>query len=837
MTDFSNSRLWGARLLRALKEIAVKGLIMGLGCVLAIPAYAQDKQSGINALMDEIVVTARKREESIQDTPIAVSAFSGASLEARGIVRIDDLDSITPNMTFSNINTNGGGGSNTSIYIRGVGQTDFVPSADPGVGIYVDGVYYARSIGSVLDLIDIDRVEILRGPQGTLFGRNTTGGAIAIHTQKPHEEFEVTLRGKVGTDDRMDLVAKVNGALADNLFASATFASFNQDGYVVNPDTGLDLGDDETMAFRGAIRWLVSDNLEINISGDYSRDRENGQASVSSSDPNRVVLFTLPDPTDRTDTGSGGFAHNVLTGANSSFNPLNGSFPFPPTLGSSGPGGFQRVFTNCDATGANIAGTTSGCANASTVGLGTNNSTLSTYYDADIWGIAATIDWQINDNLKIKSITSKRDLESEFAHDGDASPFMLSWVRDFYHQDQFSQEIQISGTAFDDRLNWILGGYYFEEDGLNYNPVDFASVDIESGGFFEHDSKAAFAQGTYDVTDNLHITAGIRYTKDTKDFILKDFTFTGTAGITTPGQFVLLQTAIPVFAPPGPLGTGTVVRLVTPGTYTLKADDWTPMANIAYDWNDELMTYVTYSEGFKSGGIQQRIAGVPEGMVAPTYDPEFVESYEIGFKYNNRDANFVLNVAAFFVDYSDIQLETIDPAGGIAPQLKNAGNGEVIGFEVETRWSPVDTWFVEAALGYLDTEITEADPEATASGGPVAGDRFPHVSKWSLSGSLIKEIGLGDNGTLTPRLDYAYRTKVLFSPDNNPFDVQKSYGLLNASLGWDSADDKYRLNFYVNNIFANNQTLYSNQSPSSATQLDVIGRGDTEWYLTGEVRF
>lgn len=810
MTDFSISRLWGARLLRALKEIAVKGLMMGLTCVLAIPAYAQDKQSGINALMDEIVVTARKREESIQDTPIAVSAFTGENLEARGIVRIDDLDSITPNMTFSNINTNGGGGSNVSVYIRGVGQTDFLPSADPGVGIYVDGVYYARSIGSVLDLIDIDRVEILRGPQGTLFGRNTTGGAIAIHTKKPHEEFEVTLRGKVGTDDRMDLVAKVNGALTDNLFANAAFASFNQDGYLVNPNTGQDMGDDETMAFRGAIRWLVSDNLEINISGDYTRDRENGSATVSSADPNRVVLL---------EPGSGGFNHNFLTG------------PFGPPINNPGDGPFIRVRNDCDGvpgTAASLAGTLPSCANASTVGLGTNNGTLATFSDVDIWGISATIDWQITDNLKIKSITSKRDLESEFAHDGDASPFLLSWVRDFYHQDQFSQEIQISGTAFDDRLNWIIGGYYFEEDGLNYNPVDFANIDIESGGFFEHDSKAAFAQGTFDVTEKLHITAGIRYTKDTKDFIIKDFTFTGSAGVAIPGQLVVLQSVIPTFAPPG-----FVLRVVDSGTYTLKADDWTPMANIAYDWNDELMTYFTYSEGFKSGGVQQRIAG-PFGA-APTYDPEFVESYEVGFKYNNAAGNFTLNVAAFYVDFSDIQLETIDPNGGIAPQLQNSGIGEVKGFEVEMRWSPLDTWFVETALGHLDTEITEAD--ATQVGGPAVGDRFPHVSKWTGAVSVIKEFGLGDSGTLTPRLDYSYRTKVLFSPDNNPRNAQKSYGLMNASLGWDSADDKYRLNFYVNNIFGTNYILYTDQSPSSATQLDIVGRGDLEWYLTGEVRF
>ena len=770
-------------------------------------SLAQD--SGIGALLEEVTVTARKREEGVQDTPIAVSAFTGDSLEARGIQSIDNLDSITPNMEFRNINTNGGGGSNASVYIRGVGQTDFVPSADPGVGVYVDGVYIARSIGAVLDLIDVDRVEVLRGPQGTLFGRNTTGGAVSIHTQKPHEEFEAKLRMRAGSYDNFDVLGKINGALAENLFASATLASLNQDGYIVNPDTGLDVGDTEKMAARAAMRWLVTDDLEINISGDYTRVRENGQATVSSRDPNRVVLL---------EPGSGGFNHNFLTG------------PLGPPINNPGVHPFTRTRNDCDAvpgSPTSLAGTLPSCANSNTVGLGTNNSTLPTYFDADIWGVSATIDWSINDNLTIKSITSYRDLESEFAHDGDVSPFLLSWVRDFYQQDQFSQEIQIQGIAFDDRLKWIVGGYYFEEDGLNYNPVDFANIDIESGGFFDHDSKAVFAQGTFDVTDQLHITLGIRYTKDTKDFIVQDFTFTGSAGITTPGQFVVLQSAQPTFAPPG-----FVLRLVNPDTYTLKADDWTPMANIAYDWNDELMTYFTYSEGFKSGGVQQRIAG-PTG-IAPTYDPEFVESYEIGFKYNNPDANFTMNVAAFYVDYTDIQLETIDPNGGIAPQLQNSGVGEVLGFEVESRWSPVDTWFIEAALGYLDTEITEAD--ATQVGGPAVGDRFPFVSKWSGALAVIKEIGLGDNGTLTPRIDYSYRTKVLFSPDNNPRNAQKSYGLMNASIGWLSADDKYSLDLRVNNVFDTYYLNYTDLSPASATQADLPAQ-DRQWFLTGEVRF
>lgn len=287
------------------------------------PAFAQDRESGVSALMEEIIVTARKREESLQDTPVAVSAFSGESLEARGIQRVDDIAYITPNMTFDNINTNGGGGNSAAIFLRGVGQRDFIPSADPGVGLYVDGVYFARSVGSVLDLIDVERVEVLRGPQGTLFGRNTTGGAVAIYTVKPHDQFEGKIRVRAGTDNRLDVVGKVNGALTDNLFASATFGSFNQDGFVVNLIDGQDTGDDDTLAFRGALRWLVNDDVEINFSGDYSRDRENGQARVLSRDPGRAINFIPPDPTDPTSTGNGPTQHNFFLGANSP------DFPFP----------------------------------------------------------------------------------------------------------------------------------------------------------------------------------------------------------------------------------------------------------------------------------------------------------------------------------------------------------------------------------------------------------------------------------------------------------------------------------------------------------------------------
>ena len=779
---------------------------------LMLPEAVKAQQSeGVSVLMEEVVVTARKREEGLQETPIAVSAFSGDSLQARGIQRVDQIANIVPNMTFDNINTNGGGGNSAAIFLRGVGQRDFIPSADPGVGLYVDGVYYARSIGSVLDLIDIERVEVLRGPQGTLFGRNTTGGAISITTKKPTEEFEGVARMRVGTDNRLDFLGRVSGGLSDNLFASATVARFTQDGFIVNPINGMDTGDDNTTAFRGALRWVASDDVEININADYSRDRENGQARVISRDPTRAINFIPPDPSNPASTGNGPTQHNFFLGNDGA---VIAGFPFPliniPSL---------RQTNSCNAIApvpGLVEGTDPDCVNANNVALGENTGTDPTFSDHDIWGVSATIDWSLSDNLELKSITAYRDVDSSFAHDGDNTPYFLSWVRDeIYEQSQFSQEFQLLGTAFNERLQWIIGGFYFTEDGNNFNPVDFAAVDIESGGRFDHESIAGFFQGTFDITERLHFTAGIRYTDDTKDFIVD------------PG----IQTAKPILAPPGP-SMGVV--LIDPGTTTLEASDTTPMLNLSYDFSDGLMVYGTYSEGFKSGGVQQRNAG-RFGPNAPTYDPEYVESFEIGFKYRSENGKFVLNGAAFMADYDDIQLETLAPEG-IAPQLDNAGTGEIEGIELESRWSPADTWFFEASFGYLDAVITEADPSVTNSGGPSKGDQLPQVPEITASLSAIKEFSLGNAGMMSARIDYSYRDKVYFAGDNDPFSVMPGYSLLNASVAWNSASDRYGLTLHAMNITDERIILYTEASGSSGTQNDILAR-DFAWYLTGEIRF
>ena len=254
-------------------------LLLGasLGLALPVTIHAQDKPGSTDWLVEEITITARKREEGLQSTPLSVSAYSGDSLEYRGVGKIDGIANFTPNLTFGNSPTFGGASNSAAIYIRGIGQKEFVPTVDPGVGLYVDGVYIARSVGGILDLIDIERVEVLRGPQGTLFGRNTIGGAISITTRKPDEELSGRLSATYGVDNRIDVIGSVNVPWSDSFFSTFSVGHLSQDGYVKRDD-GVDLGDENTLTGRAAFRWLASEAVAVHLSLEGTRAPENSPA-------------------------------------------------------------------------------------------------------------------------------------------------------------------------------------------------------------------------------------------------------------------------------------------------------------------------------------------------------------------------------------------------------------------------------------------------------------------------------------------------------------------------------------------------------------------------------
>ena len=781
------------RIINRLKTSSAMGLAIAAAAAVVVPqsAMAQEQEEQANsttdALTGNIIVTARKREEDLQDTPIAISAFSTESLEARGVVSTDSLATITPNLTLQNNPAFGGSSNSAAIYIRGIGQQDFVPTVDPGVGVYVDGVYIARSVGGILDLVDFERIEVLRGPQGTLFGRNTIGGAISITSAAPSDFFEGKVSAAYGTDDYVALKGSVNVPLSDAVAFRASGAYFGQDGYVERPFDGLDLGDANRFVGRFALRAEPSDTVKLDFAFDYTHARENGPP-VTLLGINFGNTLAAPPFVD---------INNVLANLAAGAVPP-GQPPFPCAT---------------PANPVNLA--VDGCFDERfVVGQGANLGTAPSFSDSDIWGGSLTAEIELTDSITLKSITAYRNLDSQFARDGDASPITISQFFDDLQQEQFSQEIQILGTGFDGRLEWILGGYYFDESGDNVNLLDFTVSSFRSGGAFSNESIAAFAQATFEFSDVFSLTGGIRYTEDTKSF--------------RPDQ-VILQNVVP-FLPPfdAPIfAEGTPILPNVTATRTF--DDFTPMVNLAFQPNSDLLLYATFSQGFKSGGFTQRVfppilPGIttpitdPE-LAIPSFDPEEVTSYELGVKYTTPDGLLRANLAAFLNDYTDLQIQVFT---SVAPVFQNAASATVQGLEGEFQLSPGDGWFAEFSFGLTDASYDDID-FATTFVNP--DNEFERISKWTLSGGIQREFEFSSGASITPRVDWSYRSRFFNDTFNTPEIAQDGYHLVDANITFRSADGGLSVTGSVTNIFDQDFLLSGVLGDAFQTFESVFNRG------------
>ncbi len=748
------------------KPLCLAVVIAGLS--LGQTALAQEqRESGASEILEELVVTARRREEGLQNAPIAISAYTGETLEYRGVTKLDEITRFVPNLTIENNPSFGGASNSAAIYIRGIGQKEFLPTSEPGVGLYVDGVYIARSVGAILDLIDIERLEVLRGPQGTLFGRNTIGGAINITTvtPEPGDEFGGEIGAAYGTDDRINLRGALNIPMGDTLAARVSVASFQQDGYVDRSD-GIDLGNDDTITGRLAVAWRPSDRLSLDFRLDATRDKENGPAmellGIDFTDLSQLngLVAAVPPPM--------AFVHNITTAA-------------------VGPG------QPCAATDAAGNGITSNpnspnCYDNRYVGKdGKNDGTAPARSESDVLGLSADISYEINDNLTLRSITAWRDLDSEFARDGDHSPHRISQFQDTLEQTQFTQELQLLGTY--ERMNWIAGIYYFAEDGDNENTLDFTISNFRSGGEFDNKSMAAFAQLTYDFTDQLHLTVGGRYTDESKKFhpdqVIYQNYYAGISQVLPPGH--------PLAALDAPfLQAGT--RILPDLEKELEINEFTPMVNLSYDFADNIMAYATYSEGFKSGGFTQRVfppvippftapPGTPDIDLIPTYDPEFVDVYELGFKSTLLDGRMRFNGAIFHTDYDDLQVQVFD---SVAPVTENIGSASIDGVELEMQTAPGDGWLVEASLSWLDAGYDEIGTDLTLIG---SDNEFERVPEWASSVGVSKEFMLNEMGSLVVRVDWSYRDDTYNDAYNTEILKTDAYHLWDASVRWTNTQE------------------------------------------------
>jgi iron complex outermembrane receptor protein len=744
-------------------------LLGGCAAILALaeaPAMAQAPAgppvaAPLDANVGDIVVTARRREETLQKVPVSITAYTAKDLASRQVDNISQIAGSTPNLVFNSSAPVSGSNTAASIFIRGIGQTDFTLVTDPGVGLYLDGVYIARSVGGVLDLVDVQRVEVLRGPQGTLFGKNTIGGAINITSTPPSGKWDGSLQVTTGSRNRIDVKGVVDVPVTDTFALRLSGGELSQGGYVKNVG-GPRLGNTNAQLGRVAARWQPTDRLKIDIDGDYTRRREQAQAM-------KLLDF------------------NPNAGA-PTFGPFNGviapALGYPQFDARYTEGGPYQTFQ------------------------GKNPNAIS---NLNLWGLSGTVEYRLSDAATVKSITAYRKFDSQFGRDSDNSPYTIVETYDDIHHHQFSQELQLYGSLLDDRLDYLLGGYYFKEKGNDLNDVYTSVILIQSGGAASTRSAAGFAHLTYHVNDKLRITGGVRYTNERKDFL--------------PDQHVLFYDYTQALFGGAGFTDGQLILPHVQSTRTF--NNVSAMGGIDYQWTDRLMTYVSFSQGFKSGGFNQRV--FPPRDEPGSFDPEKANVYEVGLKWSNPAGTIRFDADAFYTQYKNIQVKIIDV---VAPGTGNAARGRVYGGEAELTAKPVPPLTLNVSAGYLNTAYTKFASNFDPTQGITKNNRFVNSPKWSLSGSAAYVIPVGELGNLTLRGDWSYRSKVYNDAANSERIAQAGYSLFNANVIFDTADRLWQVSVGVKNIGNKAYLLTGNDEYNGFGYVEGVYGRPREWNLT-----
>ncbi|MFV0642967.1 MAG: TonB-dependent receptor [Sphingomonadaceae bacterium] len=603
-----------------------------------------------------IIVTAQKREENIQEVPIAITAIGSDYLEERGVQSIEDLGAVAPNVKFERAPSSK---TISQIAIRGSVTINPAITWEPAVGLYVDGVYIAKAQGSIFDIADLERVEILRGPQGTLYGRNALAGAVNLVTAKPSGEAGGRAEVTYGSFNQWKFKGVLDLPQMGMFSAKLSGQYERRDGVVdivPNPvpgvATALPNQVDETDTVRNGsfmvqLRAEPTDNLTVDYTYDYSKQNQ---------DPPFAQLYRVNrngDPRDIFDPASPGYAF--------------GGAIFP----------LDRY--------------------TSTERLDTASIDAPVYEKSRSYGHALTLTADMGD-VTLKSITAYRNLAWSDGIDLDGSPLPVAFTQRITDYDAFSQELQLTGLAFNDRLAYVLGAFYFDESAETNNPQVFF------GGGSDYDSRygsgtkawALYAQMDFNITDALKLTLGGRYTHEKKDIMryLK-INYDAAGGIFTP----------------------TVIADIDYGDIPdAKYNDFSPAITLGYQVTPEINLYARYAKGFKSGGFNGETnvfydpaalaAGCPFGAaeLCDPYKPEKVNSYEIGFKSQLFDNRLTINLAGFYDDHKDIQLAIFTAAGAASSVVRNAASAEIKGLEFEMLARPSDAFTLNGSLALLDAK-------------------------------------------------------------------------------------------------------------------------------------
>jgi iron complex outermembrane receptor protein len=721
--------------------------------------------------LESIVVTARRREESLQDTPLAVTALSAAALERQQIVGTTDLDKIAPNLQFHSYGTLTGNNSAAQVFIRGIGQTDATPAVDPGVGIYIDDVYMGRAVGGAMDFRDIASVQILRGPQGTLFGRNTIGGAVLLTTNGPGEDAGNSVRVGVGEDNLRELFGAFDLPMGETWSARLSLGGRQRDGYVTRVSDGKDLGDEEMYTGQFALRFKPGESFQATLRADYTKEDENGSPFVFRA-MNEGATFVG--------------AASIAAGCPDILD------PFPPPL-LVGPLADPR------------------CGNdAQELGEFRNGGTYPASSTLENRGASLVARWDVNDVFALKSITSDRRLEWTGTRDADNTPLLILHTNYSSRSEQFSEELQVLVDS--ERVDGVFGLYYFDEESFDRLLVPLGnpgtSYDTQRVAM-DAEARAAFTEWTFKFTDGLSATAGVRYTKETKGL---EATMFNVAPASAPEPAA--PTALCQFAGPPPTQTGCL--FLTTNRFEREFSATTKSASVQYRFNPRVMMYVGWSEGFKSGGFNQRYNAAPPGNAPISFNAETAESFEFGIKLDPTE-HLRLNIAAFTTDYDDIQMTY---RLGVVPLLFNAGVASIDGGEVELEFMPTPDFRIDASLGYLDAKFDSITPPppfgpVTPTATATLSSRLPFTPEWQGHLGVSYTFHVGENWALTPRIDASHTAEQFFDAGNSVEIAQnEAVTLVNASLALESEDEKWRFVLSGNNL---TDELYPVAGTSSLT--------------------
>lgn len=766
-------------------------------------AVAQQAES-----LEEVVVTAQKRTENAQKVPIAVTVFTQQALQTKDISDVAGMGRLTPNVNLDTASPFGGSNEVLSASIRGIGQDDFAFNLDPGVGVYVDGIYLARTVGANVNLLDVNQVEILKGPQGTLFGRNTIGGAINVTTRTPGDIFKGEVDATIGSYSRRDFQGTVDIPISDTLLSTLTFSSLLRDGYqkripypsstpyTLDPPNAFHASDTGTYStsggqgeqvLRGKLLWKASNAVTVTTTLDWTH--------VASSAVPESLLQAEVDPA--TPGVAFGFFYNAC---------LQGiPFAGPNTALVCGPRGPGLSGGNTGVSTGNTALTTGNrllYGNQFVTGNpDTTYATGQNFDKLDAYGVAVTVDWNIADSLDLKSISGYRRLNWAAGVDADGSPLPMLELSFRENQHQSSQEEQLTGIAFHDALKWVAGLYYFNEAGSIHDFVTFPGglLQVDGPNYLETTSYAGYLHADWRVWQELSVIAGARYSLDHKTFEGQQHDLNAFA-YKISGCYPVTAACATLLGFPDP---NNPLQYMPPGTVTQNFYQFTPTAGLQYELTGNLMTYYTYSKGFKTGGWTTRLSNPVS--VQPSFGPEKARTNEIGIKSEFLERRLLVNAAAFYTKYDSIQLNFEE---GVSPTYKNSGNASILGGELEIHALLGGGFSLNGAAGYTDAYYTYIEPGlngAVPNCTPTTpcttlDSKLPKTPRWKLSLSPEYSFSLPNQSEIRIGADYTHTTSMYNDAINTPLLRRPDTNMLNASITYGSPSSSYEVTVGGSNL-------------------------------------